>query len=306
MPKQNQETPVYLICFHSQPAKSLADTKRQFRVVESAILRKKWPYDNGDDPSFYVASEGGLLTWGVCRPDVRNSIPKGSLVVWFSFTELAEGRVLYRICAVTSVADKVDVRAVGRDKRFARFRRMYINALVHREKGGWRYDETDRPESRRHGNWLWRIAEHRGMWRNRFKKKYSQVYRSRRFSDLALKNCKLTLGKNYIVFSVDPSEGYISPYPPEVAIARKGDHEQWSNKILKSLTVGTAAKFGARHYLRVANKSHRNVHRHIRFAMPSHKALAWRDKLIAHLREASEERQNDHSKQELAIGVSRC
>ena len=76
MAGQIPQTAVYC---HSQKPESFDGTKGQFRVVEEAIERDEWPYDNGDDPSFYVANQGGVLTWGVCRQDVRNSIPMGSV-----------------------------------------------------------------------------------------------------------------------------------------------------------------------------------------------------------------------------------
>jgi hypothetical protein len=60
-------TAIYLVCFHSEEPKSLDGSERQYRKVETAIFYDEWPYDNGDDPSFYVARQGGPLTWGVCR-----------------------------------------------------------------------------------------------------------------------------------------------------------------------------------------------------------------------------------------------
>jgi hypothetical protein len=65
-------------------------------LLEKAIIDGEWPYDNGDDPSFYVARRGGLLTWGVCRQDVRNSIEPGSIVVFFAYTS-KDGAVYYRL-----------------------------------------------------------------------------------------------------------------------------------------------------------------------------------------------------------------
>ena len=129
MSRNDQLTAVYLLCYHSYPPQSLADTKGQYRIVEQAIQEAEWPYDNGDDPSFYVARKGGLLTWGVCRQEVRNSIPKGSVAVFFSFTPLPDGQVLYRLCAVTNVVSKVDVRACDHDSRFIRIPR-YVHQFI--------------------------------------------------------------------------------------------------------------------------------------------------------------------------------
>jgi hypothetical protein len=232
---------------------------QQFPVVEQAISTDEWPYDNGDDPSFYVARKGGPLTWGVCRQEVRNSISKGSVVVFFFFSSLDDGRVLYRLCGVTTVIDKMDVRAAHGDPRLAQFRQLFINALTRPEKGGWRHDETDRPLSQRHGDWLWRISDHRGVQQKQFNSSYENIYRNGAFPDSALSSGGLKLAKNYVLFATDPPEAFISPVPPEVAVARKGDHEKWNDATLKRLTVDQAATFlsTGRDYLRIVNSSGR-------------------------------------------------
>jgi len=285
-------TSVYLLCFQSQKPASLDGANRQFLVVEIAIKEGLWPYDNGDDPSFYVAIKGGLLTWGVCRQEVRNSISVGSIAAFFSFTEMTGGDVLYRLCAVTTVIDKVEIRALHTNDRFARFRDLYINSVIRPAKDGWRYDESDRPVSQRHRDWLWRIAEHSGVTQTRFDKRYQRVYEQERFDHAAATDGGVMLAKNYVVFSTEEPEAYISSNPPEVAIARKGEHEKWSQKALQSLTVGTASQFHSsrRDYLRVVNSSGRNVHRHIRFVMPTDQAVAWRGELIRALKRATKTR----------------
>lgn len=299
-------TAVYLLCFHSQKPASLDGSSRQFLVVEQAIRDGLWPYDNGDDPSFYVAMKGGPLTWGVCRQGVRNSIPSGSIAAFFSFTEMTNGDVLYRLCAVTTVVDKVDVRALHREQRFARFRGLYINSVIRPNKNSWRYDECDRPASQRHGDWLWRIAEHGGLTQAQFDERYQRVSQQEWFEDSPATNGNVMLAKNYVVFSTEEPEGYISPNPPEVAIARKREHEKWSQPILQSLTVGRASRFhhGGRDYLRVVNSSGRNVHRHIRFMMPTGQAIAWRVELIRALKLAT--KTGIHSRPSIAAKTVRC
>src|ERR1017187_5126023 len=214
-----ENTAVYLLCYHSQKALSLVGSERQFLAVESAISGGLWPYDNGDDPSFCVARKGGPLTWGICRQEVRNSIPVGSIVAFFSFTSMQGGQVLYRLCAVTTVVSKQDVRAVHRAKQFAGFRGLYINALIRPAKDGWRYDESDRAEQFRHKDWLWRIAAHNGLTTELFKKKYEQVYREKLIPNDLLEDGALRLAENYILFSTAAEDSYICKNPPEVAVA---------------------------------------------------------------------------------------
>ncbi|MGA2451872.1 MAG: hypothetical protein ABTD50_24750, partial [Polyangiaceae bacterium] len=50
-----------------------------------------WPVDNGDDPSFeYAAAATGPVTWGVCRPDARNAVSVGDVVVFFAADSLRD------------------------------------------------------------------------------------------------------------------------------------------------------------------------------------------------------------------------
>ena len=275
--------------FHSEKPKSLQGAERQFLKVETAIRDGDWPYDNGDDPSFYVARRGGRLTWGVCRQELRTSIWEGSIVVFFSFTPLATGEVLYRLCGVATVDYKTDHCAARRDGRLAAFRERYINLLIARSSDGWDYAETDRKRSQRHKDWLWRMADHMGLSKKAFEKEYDKAYSSENFPDDLLARGRLKLAGNYVVFSADPSCTFISPDPHEVAVAINGQHEKWSDKRLQALTVGRAAAKRAdkRSYLRVINSSGRNVHKQIRFEMAAEEAIEWRADLIQALSQSA-------------------
>jgi hypothetical protein len=272
-------TAIYLVPYHSEPGLHLDGSAGQFELVEKAILAGEWPYDNGDDPSFYVARLGGPLTWGVCRQDLRNAIGRSSIVVFFSYTSRG-GIIRYRLTAVATVADTVNRRDVFDDPRFRKHRDFYLNILIKPTKDGWKYDESDRACDARHDDWLWRIAVH-----DRHKKPFwtrnQKIYETGQFKD-----GDVPLAQNYIVFSTGADETFISPDPPEVAVAVKGRHEKWNDNELRHLTVekaGTILK-GGRNYLRIVNSSGRNVHRQIRFNLPSKEASTWRQSLISALK----------------------
>ena len=286
MRKAKNSVSVYLVCFHSESDGSLENAGGQFLRVEESIRAGEWPYDNGDDPSFYVARMGGPLTWGVCRQDLRNSICRGSVVVFFSFSSLGRSRFLYRLCAVSTVIDKVDVRAVYSDRRFSEFRDSYINCLIRPERNGWRHDESNRDKSQSHDDWLWRIADHRGCSKKKFETTHRGVYKSDVISKEAMTSGELTLADNYVVLASAWPLAYMPRNPPEVAIARVGGHEKWNNKILRQLTVGQAARClpNGRDYLRCINSSNRNVHRQIRFTMSEEEVILWRRELICALK----------------------
>jgi hypothetical protein len=273
---------IYFQSYHSQPRLHLRGATGQFEIVERAIADGEWPYDNGDDPSFYVARKGGPLTWGVCRQDVRNSIGRGDIAVFFSFTS-KDHKVRYRLCAVATVLKRLDHRAVFLDSRFRRYRDLYLNTLIKPIADGWKHDETDREPKARHSTWLWRMAVHSRK-KSSFRSKHKEMDKTEQFRDGGVK-----LAGNYILFSSAANETYIVPKPPKVAIARKGEHEKWINKELKKLTVLRALSVSknGRDYLRAVNSRGRNLHRQIRFDLALDEARKWRQALISALRRGS-------------------
>jgi hypothetical protein len=269
-------TDIYLVPYHSEPGLHTAGSTGQFAIVENAIVAQEWPYDNGDDPSFYVARRGGLLTWGVCLQQLRNSLKIGSIFVFFSYTT-EERKARYRLSAVATVSEKLDRSSFYRDERFRRHRQLYLNLIVKPSSGGWLYDENNRDRSARHKDWLWRISRH-GNNKKAFAEKYRGIYEAGRWSDGDVQQAK-----NYVVFSTSPDETYLSPRPPEVAIAIKGQHEDWTNRELQRLTVGIAGQLTQerRDFLRTENPSGRNVHPQIRFSLELNDSIGWRQLLIS-------------------------
>jgi hypothetical protein len=53
-----------------------------------------WPADVGDDPAFECSRQrahaGAQLSWGVCRPDLRNTITTGDVVVFIAADRLSD------------------------------------------------------------------------------------------------------------------------------------------------------------------------------------------------------------------------
>jgi hypothetical protein len=71
-----RETRIYFAPFHAAIGdSSVSPCGSTMEVFRRAVSRQDWPYDGGDDPSFYAMRKfGGQLSWGVCRQDVRNSL----------------------------------------------------------------------------------------------------------------------------------------------------------------------------------------------------------------------------------------
>jgi hypothetical protein len=184
------------------------------------------------------------------------------------------------------VADTLDRRNVFTDPRFQKHRDSYLNILIKQSKEGWEYDETDRALEARHGDWLWRIAAH-DCKKADFESHHQKIYESGHFND-----GDVNRARNYVVFSTKKDEIYIAPEPPKVATAipERREHEVWTDDELQRLTVGEAGNnlASGRDYLRVANRSGRNVHRQLRFNLPSEEASRWRHSLVSELRKRIE------------------
>jgi hypothetical protein len=265
-------TDIYIACFHSQPAQNLRGASGQFEVVEKAIQSGDWPYDNGDDPSFYQARHGNPLTWGVCRQNLRNAIRKDDMVVFISFTKVGK-HVVYRLCSVATVASKMDHRYVMDDPRFKG--KGYINVLIEADptQERWVHTENDRRRGARHKDWLWRIADHGRLKQEAFNRDLNSVFEQGWFSNATtLGGEPLRLAENYVVFS----DAFIHDNPPQIAHARRGSCEEWVKSDLKQAIFGNESP--TRTNIRTTNPS--IAHPHIRWSLEPDKARTWKDGLI--------------------------
>jgi len=184
---------------------------------------------------------------------------------------------------VGTVEEKLDRRTVFTDSRFTPS--DYLNILIRPENGGWRYDEEDRPNrtEARHPDWLWRIAAH-GRTTEEFYRQYRAVDETGWFTD-----AYVPVADNYILFH-STDQTYVAKKPPMVAEALlqpDGENEDWINPELHQLTIGEAAQHHRtqRAFLRIKNRTHRNVHVELPFFMRSELAVTWRKKLIDALKQ---------------------
>jgi hypothetical protein len=80
---------IFLSPYKSEPLNdsSPVGCGKAFAQLQKALEQNSWPYDGGDDPSFFCRNQSGsALTWGVCRADVRAQLEPGDIVVFFSFS----------------------------------------------------------------------------------------------------------------------------------------------------------------------------------------------------------------------------
>jgi hypothetical protein len=140
-----------------------ADPGQTARNFYKAVETDDFPYDVGDDPSFFAARyHCGPVTWGVCRPDVRGAIDRDDWMVFFAAQRDAEDSAItrYRFVAALCVEEKLSQVALFAPS-INRPYRDYLNLLIRPAGGGWEhyeplFDQNDR--NNYHKDWLWRVC----------------------------------------------------------------------------------------------------------------------------------------------------
>lgn len=277
---------IYFAPFHAtSDDSSVSACGSTIAAFTKAVKRQDWPYDNGDDPSFYAARKfGGQLSWGICRQDVRNRLRCGDIVVFFSFRKFkGTGDSEYRLCALATVDRKVRQSDISRDNTLKTYRK-YFNLLIRpsgSRHGAWEHFEPTLDGSRLHHDWLWRMAEHQGFRKKDFKKLQKT---DRLVQGAAVRGRSVILARNYVLFSSDVVETHILSKPPVIAWHSKGQAaEEWNqdkfSQAVKRLTLDVAAQANGRtRSLRIRNSQ--RAHRHIVFQLPRSKADKWRDEFL--------------------------
>jgi hypothetical protein len=199
------------------------------RQFINAVNRSRWPYDVGDDPSFFCARHfaegGGALTWGICRRPLRCCLREGTdgpgtgdTVAFFAHQVCSGGLSIYRFSGFATVARKVSQTAIYLDDSLKVYRH-YLNLLIRPgESDGFEHCETH--PGKPHSDWLWRMVSRSG---HRWKSKDFEPFRSPKGRtsfqpriDMA-GNQLIELDANYVIFSREPDETCILDNPPLVA-----------------------------------------------------------------------------------------
>lgn len=279
-----EKTRIYIAPFHGGGTAAKAACCGRPSQVGKIVTNEDWPYDVGDDPSFFCSKrDAGSLTWGICRPDVRNHIRRGDVVVFFSFKEIKEPKeIQYRFCAVATVADKIGMNQIWGKEAFSRYRR-YDNLLIRPTSAShtvWEHFEPKLKGTEAHHDWLWRICEHpKGLRKSTFKGKENLC-----LSD-QIEQHPLKIARNYVIFSTESIETCVLLSPPLVARYFGGQApETWEKDDLSQgvfrLTLAEANRINASHrFLRVSEASG-HPHRHIKWKVMRDEATRWRKRLI--------------------------
>jgi hypothetical protein len=278
---------VYVCPYMVGPPETLSSPRHPTALSEDfveALGRREWPYDLGDDPSFYCsrrfATEGAALSWGICRRNVRTLVEQGDTVAFFG-VESHDGGKDYRFSAFATVAKTVSQLDIWTNDDLAIYRR-YLNLLI--VPDGKAYAHREAQPGNQHENWLWRMTTSRGKsWRSKDFDAFKDPHCTMSFRpgiDRAANGEPIQLAPNYILFSTDPTETFVASDPPVVASVEpnKSDwRERWVGTAvaqgIHALTVGARPR---RTTLRTARRW--NQHPHMRL---DRDAAAWRTDMLA-------------------------
>jgi hypothetical protein len=259
---------------------------KSFEPLHAALRKGEWPYDYGDDPSFFCRYNlKGNLTWGVCRADVRSQVQPGDVVVFLSFTRMNE-QVDYRLCAIATVERKIRQGDIFSDPSYVKYSH-YLNLLVRPTDGAWRsweHHEPGAPERDWHKDWLSRIVPFKFFSKGELDR---QAQTHRVSLDSYLDGKQFRFGYNYVLFSDDPIQTLVLQYPPTVAHAAPPRSEVWcpdklSSEIFKR-TVEEAQPKGVKRTLRLDNKVLQPHSPPIRWELSEREIGAWRNGLFEFL-----------------------
>jgi hypothetical protein len=136
------------ICVYRHPEPRNIDIKRTQQVAEKSPLVQKfldeYPkpncfFDWGDDPAFFSANE--LLgdfryaTWGICRRDVRRSLSKKDIVIYFCARQNSDDLKVWDYYFIGSgiVIDTIARDQIWQGDRYAVYR-DFLNVLAKLER----------------------------------------------------------------------------------------------------------------------------------------------------------------------------
>jgi len=229
---------VYVCVYHCTPGRDLP-----------------FDYDRGDDPSFLSSAglrdDGGVLTWGVCRPDVRNAIQPNDLVGFFAAERqlhFPQVPVRYYFTGFATVDRKIRQSDIWQQEEFAVYR-QYPNLLIRKARGGFEHFE---PKAE-HPDWLWRIVDRRRNWRENIQQAQRDGY---------FRRGSVVLGENYVLFKPEGDGTLVLAHPRVVAEAFKaGCPERWRDDPVAADIRNVILSRAPRPNLRTRNKQ--RPHRHI-------------------------------------------
>jgi hypothetical protein len=281
---------IFLSPYKSEPVNGSAQVGcgKVFAQLRKALQQGSWPYDGGDDPSFFCRNHSGnALTWGVCRADVRGQLEPGDIVVFFSFSPDSTG-VVYRLSAVATVERKIQHSSIFLDPAFGAYRK-YFNLLVRpNDKQGKEWIHHEPYAAEPHSDWLNRVAIYRKYSKDGLK---VQCATGRVRVGQSVGGNPFVFGHNYVLFSPKPEQTLVLKQPRIVAYAEPPRSEEWKrdtlSRVIWERTFGELRKHkpSCQRTLRLDNKTQHPHSPPARWEVVDHSARQWRNEMIGFLLE---------------------
>lgn len=268
---------IFIAPYHAYlPEKFNRDTvPTQYLCVTDAISKETWPYDYGDDPSFYSSdAQRGRLSWGVCRPDTRNQVAPGDVVVFVAFIKKPSTHVLYKLSAVATVERKEHHCDLLSNPVLKGEFGSYANLLLSEGPNDtWIHREPSLPSCDWHKDWLCRMGP---------KSQPKAIPREIiTVSGALCGTIPFSFGRNYVIFTKPPTETFILGEPHPVAESTGKNLESWFqdavSQCIHQLTVQFAQQLGITRSLRIGNKSQHAHSPCLRWFMDSAAVDRWRE-----------------------------
>jgi hypothetical protein len=265
-----------------------ADPTAACEALIQATSHREWPYDTSDDPSFFSARYfGRALTWGICRPNLRNPLRVGDTVAFFAHENPPSQCHSYRFVGFATVSRKVTLQQVWTEPTLAVYR-DYLNVLaVPHPEDDQTFIHREIHPSDSHGDWLWRLVgrPRRGYWAKRHFAPYEgprSLGRVRLGVDRTTNDRPIFFGANYVLFDEAPEKTRILEEPPLVASrgsSSEDARETWhSTELAQAVRELSADRFRLpRRTLRVS----RGTNPHPFAPLPDVAADWWRNETLA-------------------------
>ncbi|WP_433619214.1 hypothetical protein [Paenibacillus cellulositrophicus] len=216
----------------------------------------QWSFmDLGDDPSFFAAQQfNHNITWGICRLDVRNSLKKNDIVLFFGAKKVMN-KLHYYFIGWATVLEKIKQTDIWTDERYFCFQKNSNLLFYKMENNRFHYKEKIFEKYKHRKEWLWKISNgKKGM-------KNAVLLLSKEFKTIPE---VFDVHPNYVIFSNSTRETVILNQP--IKVAWHGEQinsykEIWDQNLIAQEIKNLVFQFSKRDSLRINNyMRHRHIH----------------------------------------------
>jgi hypothetical protein len=254
---------VYIIVYNHPSLDDLkVTTVENYKTSEFLNEYKNWHYDVGDDPAFFCAKKyNSNVTWGICRPDVRNNIKTDDVVVFFCFNGEQSKYYFVGFATVKQIIRQTDIWS---NNDFSVFQE-YFNLLIRKMNKKWEHFEPLFNKKGLHKNWLSRLGA-------RCPKDSFTIKNSALLTEFSI-------NENYVIFNSEDKYQRILNHPIHVANWEKGKKKEvWGTDTNCNVIYNYIFSKTTRVSLRIHERN--SAHRHIKINMTSDKLKSWRNNFV--------------------------